>query len=261
MEKSPRSTRLYSDVSVLSVHNLKAKQQEIQADRYKAILTVIGGFLYMSFLGCQYVVGTISPYLALYFDVDSSATQLILPLIFVTNIFVMPVGSQLAIKMNPKVLLTIGSLIFAPMTIASTMVTSFGAFLPLFSVGFGICNGLTYMVPMQHGWLWYPERPGLISGIIIGGFGIGTFVFCLVSEHLVNPEGISSDDQDYEQVVIENVPRMMMVLAICNIATAIASILLIFSGPDPSSVAEVAKTLSQNAPSRTVSGDRAYLIA
>jgi len=59
------------------------------------------------------------------------------------------------------------------MALMSTQVSSFYSFLGLFSVGFGLCNGLTYMVPVAHGWLWFPDCPGLISGIIIGGFGVG----------------------------------------------------------------------------------------
>ena len=48
------------------------------------------------------MVGAIAPYLASYFDVSSDATSLILPGIFVTNIFVMPYGSKLVQKLNPK---------------------------------------------------------------------------------------------------------------------------------------------------------------
>jgi len=59
------------------------------------------------------------------------------------------------------------------MTLISSQANTFSLFLPMFSCGFGLCNGLTYMVPMQHGWLWFPDYPGLVSGIIIGGFGIG----------------------------------------------------------------------------------------
>ena len=57
---------------------------------------------FFQFLGCQYVVGTIAPYLASYFGVGYQDTSLILPLIFITNIFVMPFGAQLAQKKNPK---------------------------------------------------------------------------------------------------------------------------------------------------------------
>ena len=69
---------------------------------------------------------------------------------------------------------------------------NFYAFLFLFSVGFGITNGLTYMVPMHNGWLWFPSRPGLVSGIIIGGFGVGTFVMGIVCTAIVNPHDVEA---------------------------------------------------------------------
>lgn len=163
----------YSKISALSIHKPINYRLIEKKKRMKAFMTVLGGFLYMSFLGCQYVVGTISPYLASYYGVGSTDAAFILPLIFITNIFVMPIGGQLAQRVHPKILLAAGLCIFTPMTLISTQATTFALFLPMFSCGFGLCNGLTYMVPMQHGWLWFPDYPGLVSGIIIGGFGIG----------------------------------------------------------------------------------------
>ena len=69
----------------------------------------------------------------------------------------------------------------------SIYATSFGAFLVLYSVGYGITNGLTYYIPMHHGWLWFPDSPGLVSGIIIGGFGFGPLIFGNVATAIVNP--------------------------------------------------------------------------
>jgi len=44
------------------------------------------------------------------------------------------------------------------------------------------------MVPMHHGWLWFPDKPGLISGIIIGGFGLGALIFGPLATAIVNPD-------------------------------------------------------------------------
>ena len=128
---------------------------------------------------------------------------------------------------------------------AITITSSFYPFLALFSIGFGFCNGLTYMVPMQHGWLWFPERPGLISGIIIGGFGIGTFVFSLVTKAIVNPDNAEPVDGKYPDSVDENVPKMMLTLCFSCMAIAAASFCLIFPGKDLTSKSEVKETVSR----------------
>ena len=103
-------------------------------------------------------------------------------------------------------LLAIGLSVYIPMIVASTQASSFFAFWPLFSIGFGFCNGLTYMVPMHQGWLWFPERPGLVSGVIIGGFGVGSFVFGLVCNFIVNPHGEKSVNGHFSDEVDARVP-------------------------------------------------------
>lgn len=146
-------------------------------------------------------------------------------------------------------ILALGMMIFIPTNLASVFITDFNIYLPIFAIGFGACNGLTYIVPMQHGWLWYPKRPGLISGIIIGGFGIGTFCFNLVLLTVVNPNGLPDTDPDYERVIKENVPFMKLVFSFSNIASAIVSLLLIFPGPDATRESDVRKTLEKQASS------------
>ena len=65
----------------------------------------------------------------------------------------------------------------------------------LFVFGFGSMCGLTYMVPVHHGWLWFPERAGLVSGIIIGGFGLGPLIFNNLSLAIINPDNVSIDEK------------------------------------------------------------------
>ena len=45
-------------------------------------------------------------------------------------------------------MISIGAMIGLTMILLASMMNEFLAFMFLFSVGFGLCNGLTYMVPM-----------------------------------------------------------------------------------------------------------------
>lgn len=38
--------------------------------------------------------------------------------------------------------------------------------------------------------MYFPKRVGLISGLIIAGFGLGGFIFGLVSTHYINPDDV-----------------------------------------------------------------------
>lgn len=137
---------------------------------------------------------------------------------------------------------------------AVLLARNFETFLFLFSIGYGICNGLTYMVPMNHGWLWFPTKPGLVSGIIIGGFGIGTFAFSLICEKLVNPNNEESVDNRFPPDVNERVPLMLKVFTGANICIVLLAIAMIFPGKDSTSPKEVQRALS-----RTISMSQEWL--
>ena len=51
----------------------------------------------------------------------------------------------------------------------------------------GIGGGACYFIALICAWEWYPESKGLVTGIILGGFGIGAFIFGHVSTMFVNP--------------------------------------------------------------------------
>ena len=97
-------------------------------------------------------------------------------------------------------MISIGAIIGLTMMLMSALISqNFYSFLCLFAIGLGFSNGLTYTVPMHHGWLWFPNRPGLVSGIIIGGFGMGSFIFDFVCTALVNPDDISAVNGKFPQ--------------------------------------------------------------
>lgn len=46
---------------------------------------------------------------------------------------------------------------------------------------------MCYWTPILCGYEWYPKRKGMVSGIIIGAFGFGAFIFGFLTTHIVNP--------------------------------------------------------------------------
>ena len=58
--------------------------------------------------------------------------------------------------------------------------------------GMAVCNGLGYMLPVRLEWKVYPEHSGLVSGIIIGGFGLGSLIFTYGATLIVNPDNLTS---------------------------------------------------------------------
>ena len=146
----------------------------------KAYCTVVGGFIFMLFAGSVYVTGNIDPYIASYYQLeDTTKTANILPSILVINVFIMPFGTALVQRgWDPKKMIFAGGTIAIVLLFTATMFNhSFTAFFILYVLAFAFNQGLTYMVPIHHAWLFFPKNAGLISGIILAGYGFGAFIF------------------------------------------------------------------------------------
>ena len=51
--------------------------------------------------------------------------------------------------------------------------------------GFGLA--LSYGLPLGVAMRWFPKKKGLVNGIIVGGFGLGAFIFNQVQTAYLNP--------------------------------------------------------------------------
>jgi len=87
----------------------------------------------------------------------------------------------------------IGNIILIGSTLISTFFTNFYAFMLFFSVGQGVGASTLYVLPVKVGWAHFPEKKGIVSGIIIGAFGLGSFLFNVISTQLMNPDGVKPD--------------------------------------------------------------------
>ena len=69
----------------------------------------------------------------------------------------------------------------------------------------------------------------MASGIILCGFGFGSFVFNFISTAIANPDGLDSDSQGYFPLsVANNVPKMLRILAGCWLGLSIIGIIMVF---------------------------------
>jgi OFA family oxalate/formate antiporter-like MFS transporter len=89
--------------------------------------------------------------------------------------------------MNSKILMLIGSIVFVSSVYIASLMTKWVYFVFFYGVCFQIGIGLCYWTPILCGYEWYPKRKGMVSGIIIGAFGFGAFIFGFLTTHIVNP--------------------------------------------------------------------------
>ena len=110
--------------------------------------------------------------------------------------------------------------------------SSFLTFYLLYSIGFAIPQGLTYMAPVHHAWLFFPNSAGLVSGLILGGYGFGSLIFDNLSTALINPYDDPVDEHDwYPSRVNENFKKMMYMLILSWAICIVIGLIMIFEGP------------------------------
>lgn len=82
----------------------------------------------------------------------------------------------------------------------------------------GISGGLAYMLPIICGWRYFPDKRGIVSGVTIGGYGFGSFIFNFVCKAIANPNNekpsviAHEDGKDvkyFDSKVGEKVPEML----------------------------------------------------
>ena len=53
---------------------------------------------------------------------------------------------------------------------------------------FGCGIGLGYFPLVTNSWKYFPEKKGLLSGIILCCFGMGSFFWTFIADKMINPD-------------------------------------------------------------------------
>ena len=131
--------------------------------------------------GVMYVWGNIGPYIVSHYREigDESANHktaiIVLPISLAVMALTNPLGVWLLKKLNPKVVLLIGTLIMIITLFLAKVTTSWWLFVLFYGGLLPISSGLMYTVPIVLGWEWFPNHKGLICGLNIGSNAFGSF--------------------------------------------------------------------------------------
>ena len=95
--------------------------------------------------------------------------------------------------------------------LAASYCTRWESFMFFYAICFPFGIGIAYYTPIICGWEFFPKNKGLISGIIIGGFGFGAFIFGFVTTALVNPNDEKPDKETkyFSRDVADKAPGML----------------------------------------------------
>lgn len=85
----------------------------------------------------------------------------------------------------------------------SSFTKSLIAFVCSYGIMCGIGVGITYFIPLVCAWEYFPDRKGLVTGIIVGAYGFGSFIYIQVATKIVNPDNLQTE------IVSENEDSMV----------------------------------------------------
>ena len=83
----------------------------------------------------------------------------------------------MALKYTPRASIIFGICLVGSGVFISSFMPTFAGFAVFYGAVFGLGCGFIYLPPVIAAWSYFPERKGLISGIIIGAFGLGAAIF------------------------------------------------------------------------------------
>lgn len=159
-------------------------------------IVLVGGVLVQLAIGAIYAWSTFAA--AFQSDrstMDLTPVQASLPFqVAIGMIFVGTyLGGRIQDKRGPRVVALTGVVIYSIGIILSSFARG-PEQLWILILGYGLLSGfglgLAYIVPIAMLQKWFPDKPGLITGLAVGGFGFGAVITSPVAQMLIsgNPE-------------------------------------------------------------------------
>ncbi|XP_046552621.1 oxalate:formate antiporter-like [Haliotis rubra] len=151
----------------------------------------------------------------------------------------MPILGWIEQKLSPRICTLIGGLIFSSGMLLTYFTMQHS--LLLTALTYGVLNGagksMAYPGAVKCALKWFPNRSGLVTGIIISGIGFGTFVFNQVVTAFINPDNVSPDETIQDDLyftqssLLDRVPYSFLLLGGVYTAIQILAVLFLIATP------------------------------
>ena len=228
-------------------------------------LNVIGGVLIHLVLGTLYLWGNITIYVTAYMrrfapETTYNDTLMVYAAAIGVQGFFMSIGGIIESRIGPKYCCLLGGWILVAGVLLTPTATSVFELIVYNGVFFGVGMGICYSAPIASACRWMPARKGIISGIVVAGFGFGAFVFGQLALEIVNPQRIAVVGEyfDSNSPVVDKVPDMYRMLGISYfILITVGSLLLSDPPKAPSYEGEgsaAGNSIHGDAPLRSLAG-------
>jgi len=152
------------------------------------IIPIIAAIAIQMCLGTAYIWSIFQSGIAKsIFDGDNAAASLTFSLLLFVLAIGSIIGGKLAVKYNTRIIVIIGGVILAAGFFIASLVTPGVPWLLWLSYGVmgGFGMGFTYSTTIACAQKWYPEKKGLVTGLIVSALGFGGVVFTPILEMFI----------------------------------------------------------------------------
>lgn len=154
-------------------------------------IVVFGGALIMLMLGVTYTWSVFAGPLAEQYRWSQTEVQLAFSVMLaVFSLSMIPAG-MIQDKKGPRMVALVGGLLLAAGFIATgQFANSPLALYVTYGIIAGAGVGFAYVTPIAAGTKWFEKKKGLVSGIIVFGFGFGSLLLAPLAKNLIETQGI-----------------------------------------------------------------------
>ena len=163
---------------------------KILSNRVKGISSVISAVLINLLTGSVFAFPNLITIYQKFTDNKFERTQLFF--VAPTAIFILnslpSVTGFLDDKFGVRVLTIVGSLCLLSSQLIMYFFKNYILLIISYAL-FGLCGSLTYLQSLKNCWKYFPNKKGLISGIIFSSFGLSAFIFTTIGDAISKQMG------------------------------------------------------------------------
>jgi len=148
-------------------------------------LPVVGGILMNLALGSLYAWSVFVLPLEKEFGWTRAQTSWVFTIAIIFFALSFIVAGRLQDRKGPRVCAFIGGVLVSSGFILASFTTSLAGLYVAFGVIVGLGNGFGYATPTPVGSKWFPDKRGLVIGLMVGGYGAGSAILGPLATNLV----------------------------------------------------------------------------
>jgi OFA family oxalate/formate antiporter-like MFS transporter len=155
-------------------------------------IPVLAGIAIQLCLGTVYIWGVFQPAVVKLFGWQQATAALTFSIVLGIFVCGSTIGGMIQDKLSPMPVIAVGGIVLGIGTFMASFTT---AQMPWFLyLSFGVIGGFgmgtTYTTIIACCQKWFPDKRGMITGIIVSALGFGGVVFTPIAQHLISTRGV-----------------------------------------------------------------------